>query len=405
MATRARQLRVTGVRAACCFLVVASVLLYYSAHISSSALQKYTGKVTAGVARVELSFSSSPDTNPSGSQDGAPGAIDSSDCPTSPKPNLIVSSMDGAKWQDEIFKYMESLEISLAKEVLQHQRAGICLPSPVHVKIIVPPDVSNDLSPSFEALKQRYPHLDFPGALPELDRPSDLTRFIGWDHLLQDIGSSYDRVLVTDLDLVFQRNPFNIRMTDDVSLVFFKEWAGMKLGQQKAHYYWHKGCIDSPGGPGETSYESEAQFRSHSPHEIICDGTTYGSVDAVRIYLHMMSTDIQKSEYGCNEQAMHQHLYYSGILGMALRSAGLGEVVAIANEESRIGTVGWVPMLLYNHWGEVLNELGEVQAVVHQYRSHPKIVSMFNAKYAWAADPGLITYQICLSWPRIRNGP
>lgn len=341
------------------------LLFYFRSFTISDTWRQYANKISTGVADFDISF-----------------------CPKHVKPNLILSSMDGAKWQDVIFKFMESLEVALAKEVLQHHRAGKCLPAPVQVKIIVPPSVSENLSPSFEALKLRYPHLDFPGALPDLDEPSVLTRFIGWADLLDDIGSSYEKVLVMDLDIIFQRDPFSIEMPDGADIVFFKEWWGMKLGQQRTHYDWHHGCMNSPGGPDNTAYESEAQFQSYAPLEIICDGTTLGTADAMLLYLQMMASDIQKTKFGCNDQAMHQHIYYSGLLGNSLADAGLGTVVAVENEKSEVGTIGWVPYVRYNHWGEVLSELGEVQAVVHQFKAHPKLVAMVNNKYAWLADPG-----------------
>ena len=134
-------------------------------------------------------------------------------CPRQ-KPNLILSSMDGAKWQDQIYKFMESLEVALGRDLLQHQRARNCLPAPVYVKIIVPPDVSGDLSPSFKALKLRFPHLDFPGYLPEPEKPGVLTRFIGWSNLVQEIGSSYNKVLVMvcrDLRYISSRDAFECR--------------------------------------------------------------------------------------------------------------------------------------------------------------------------------------------------
>lgn len=312
-------------------------------------------------------------------------------CKRHPKPNLIVSSIDGPVWQDAIYKFMESLEVSLAKDVLRHFRnpETICPPAPVHVKIIVPSALAQDLSPSFMALKRLYPDLDFPAYLPDIPHPSVLTRFMGWANLLNDVRSQYDRVLTMDLDLIFQRNPFTMRMPQGADVVFFKEWRGMKLGQQTTHHEWHQGCQRSPGGPGNTSYESGEQHRSYAPYEIICDGTTYGTADGMRVYLRMMASDIQKTAFGCNDQAMHQHIYYTGLLNAALREARLGSVVAVSEEEGEVGTIGWVPMVMYNHAGEVVNENGEVQAIVHQYKAHPKLVAMFNNRFAWLADPGV----------------
>ena len=51
----------------------------------------------------------------------------------------------------------------------------------------------------------------------------------------------------------------------------------MKLGQQKTHVQWHRGCIES----GE---ETEAEFwEKLAAEEIICDGSTLGTVEAMRV--------------------------------------------------------------------------------------------------------------------------
>jgi len=306
------------------------------------------------------------------------------DCVATPKPNLILSSIDGETWQDVIFKFMHSLEISLGRDALSARRAGECLPAQVEVKIIVPEGIAANLPPSFKALQKRYSHLDFVGALPD-GGPSVLTRFLGWSALLEDIGSRYDRVLITDLDVIFQRNPFTtIQFPQTVDLQFYTEWRGIQLGQQRTHLMWHQSCIDSMGG----QYESHDQYLSYGHEKIVSDGTQIGTVDAMRVYVDLMAADVQRTEFQCNDQAMTQHIYYSGALAAALQAAGLGSAVAVANEEADVATLSFVPLVRYNHWGEVLSETGKVHAIVHCFSPQPKLVAFFNERYGWKADPG-----------------
>jgi hypothetical protein len=101
-----------------------------------------------------------------------------------------------------------------------------------------------------------------------------------------------------------------------------------------------------------------------------------------------MATQLRESNYSCNDQAMHIHIYYSNILDKALHSKGFGSVWLVPNEEALLGTVGTTPMVTFNEWGEILNEKGQVQFAVHQYKTHSVLSKVVWWRFGWMAEVG-----------------
>ncbi|OJD15136.1 hypothetical protein AJ78_04593 [Emergomyces pasteurianus Ep9510] len=300
-------------------------------------------------------------------------------CP-SLKPNLILTSVDGAKLKDQIFVFMQSLELALGRELSTHApKHTACPPAKVFVKIITPPEFARNLPDDFKALLKRYPFLEFVGALPEIDAPVVLRRFQGFANFLGGVPTaSWDKVLVCDLDVVFQRNPFNMEMKHGIELLAFAEWRGLKIGQCKVHVRWFDEC--------SRSYMSKTQVESYKSLDRLCAGSTYGTAMAMAIYLRSMATELMLSEYKCNDQALHIHLLYSKLLDVKLTQAGLGHASIVPNEEALFGTVGTTPIVNFNEWGEVLNERGEIQYAVHQFKTHNVLSDMMWKRYGWVAD-------------------
>jgi hypothetical protein len=319
-------------------------------------------------------------------------SLSSSTCPSPPLPNLILSVIDGLKWQDQIFIFMQSLEVALGRESLFHhnhehqpphrQPHQNCLPAEVIVKIITPPSVALNPPDSFKALLRRYPNLEFVGALPDTDIDVVLRRFQGFSTLVSATASSYARILLCDLDVVFQRNPFAMPLKPGVSLLYFAEWRSMKIGQCHFHARWFDGCARAPGGP----FITPEQIAAYNLLDRICAGTVYGTAAALAVYLRTMAAELTRSGNQCNDQALHIHLFYSGLLGSTLAHAGLGRVWVVPNEEALLGTVGTTPIVRFNEWGEMLNELGDVQHVVHQYKLHHKLSQIVWNRYGWLAE-------------------
>lgn len=298
------------------------------------------------------------------------------------KPNLIISAINGAAVLDNTFIFMSSLEAALGSELrVAQQEHATCLPAEVEVKIITPPEFIQNLPESFQLLQHRYKNLEFLGELPMEDTNNVIfSRFIGLATLVKRIKSRYDRILFSDLDVIFQRNPFSMPMQNNVELLMFAEWRGYKIGQCGVHVNWFNGCMNTSKGP----YVTREQYLSYEPLNRICAGSTYGTADAMSIYLDLMSTELLESNFECNDQALHIHNFYSGKLQQAL-TANLtrdATVKLMEEGESLVGTVGTTPYVRYNEWGEMLNSLGEVLAAVHQFKVHPRLTDMVHRKYA-----------------------
>ncbi|BFZ61960.1 hypothetical protein YB2330_003038 [Saitoella coloradoensis] len=305
------------------------------------------------------------------------------------KPNLILTSVSDASWKDQLVIFLSSLESSLGRELLLSQRHTHPHSSParVDVKIIVPNTIAGvHLPATLVELERRFPFVEFVGGLPEgqveLQRFTAYTRLVGAQSPKTSPDSEawadlYDKIFVTDLDVVFQRNPFSFPMEDGHSLAFFAEWSGMKIVQCTTNMMWFQSCTPYP--------ISSAEMQSYKPLDRICAGTTIGTAEGVAIYLQTMHELLSTSSYTCNDQALHTHLYYSGLMNRKLQETGLkGDAVwLVPNEEALIGTVGWTPIVLYNVWGEVVNEKGEVQVAVHQTKHHAALDNMVRMRYAY----------------------
>lgn len=301
------------------------------------------------------------------------------------KPNLVLSAIDGARWQDQIFIFMQSLEVSISEESLQRQRSNECPTAPVHVKIIVPQSLFEDLPPGFKALMKRYPSLKFVAALPEIeDVAVVLRRFQGWSDFLNLHATQYEKVLACDLDVVFQRNPFGMEMKPDTELLYFAEWRGLKIGQCSVHVSWFNQCGSEESG----SFISQQQSLGYMHKDRICAGSVYGTARAMKVYLDTMAAQLKLSSYHCNDQAMHIHIYYSDLLDRELRSNGIGKTELVPNDEALFGSVGTTPMVTFNEWGEMLNEKGKVQYGVHQYKTHTLLSDIVWRKFGWYAEVG-----------------
>ncbi|ETI27349.1 hypothetical protein G647_09539 [Cladophialophora carrionii CBS 160.54] len=298
------------------------------------------------------------------------------------KPNLILSAVDGQKLEDQIFVFMQSLDVALGEELLSSQRAKACPPASVHVHVLVPAHSLEEISPAFKVLLQRYPALELVPALPDLGGVNVvLCRFKGWSEYLRKVSGQYDKVLAIDLDVVFQRNPFAMAVDPGAELLYFAEWRGLKIGQCSVHVRWFDGCALSNAINHNVS-------SVYMPLDRICAGSTYGTAPAMQIYLDLMAEELAASAWSCNDQAMHIHIYYSGLLDAQLSKKGIGRAKLVPNADALFGTVGTTPMVLFSEWGEILNEKGQVQHVVHQFKTHARLREIVMMKYGWLSPVG-----------------
>jgi hypothetical protein len=278
------------------------------------------------------------------------------------KPNLIISALSDAKYLDNVFVFMSSLEGSLGNElrVAQRERAA-SLPAEVEVKIITPPDFTKSMPEGFHLLLHRYQNLEFLGELPVNGTWAMFSRYIGLAKLVNEIKSRYDKILFSDLDVMFQRNPFSMPMETDVELLLFAEWQGRTIGQCDSHLGWFDQCIRSRANVTQEQYLS------------------YKSLPRI-----VMANDLKESDYECNDQALHEHNFHSGRFQEALivHSSNKVEVKLMKEEEdSLVSTVGSAPYARYNVWGELLNHRDEILTIVHQFKWHSRLAEIVRQKY------------------------
>lgn len=301
----------------------------------------------------------------------------------STKPNLILSAVDGPRLQDQIFIFLQSLDVALGEELLASQRRKSCPPAPVHVHILVPLDFMEEIPTSFKAFMYRYPSLELVPALPSMSGVNVvLRRFKAWSEYLGTLSDQYGKALVSDLDVVFQRNPFAMPIETGVELLFFAEWRGLKIGQCSVHLRWFDRCVSS--GAISRSHSSK-----YMPLDRICAGSAYGTARAMKTYLDMMAEQLEASSWSCNDQAMHIHIYYSGLLDAEMERKGVGKVFLVPNEEALLGTIGTTPMVRFNEWGEMLNERGHVQHAIHQFKTHERLSHIVWSRYGWMTPVGM----------------
>ncbi len=171
-------------------------------------------------------------------------------------------------------------------------------------------------------------------------------------------------------------------MDSGVELHYFAEWRGLKIGQCNVHMRWFNGCASSKAIAANVS-------EAYMPLDRICAGSIYGTVAAMQVYLDLMAEQLKSSGWGCNDQAMHIHIYYSGLLDEELKKKGLGKVHLVPNEDALLGTVGTTPLVRFNEWGEMLNENGQVQHAIHQFKTHARLSEIVWMRYGWVMPVGV----------------
>eukprot|EP00931_Biecheleriopsis_adriatica_P105221 TRINITY_DN79789_c0_g1_i1.p1 TRINITY_DN79789_c0_g1~~TRINITY_DN79789_c0_g1_i1.p1 ORF type:complete len:595 (+),score=80.92 TRINITY_DN79789_c0_g1_i1:70-1854(+) len=174
-----------------------------------------------------------------------------------------------------------------------------------------------------------------------------------------DVVSDADDVIITDSrDVYFQTDPFDARTppyAGEAHVVVAAELSEVVLGDCQ----WHMGACYKCVEAGASISPQACENIKDKP--ILNNGFILGSVGQVKRFLRKWNQIMLKS-WGsvCNDQAMFNVVLYSA-LAPATRW-----VVAPA-ESSPYCSVGRVSFLRVNAKGLVLNRLGRVCSIVHQY--------------------------------------
>lgn len=130
----------------------------------------------------------------------------------------------------------------------------------------------------------------------------------------------------------------------------------------------------------------------HMSKTISCSGTSMATWDAALTYVHLVASELlsrRKCERNGVDQGVHNYLVHSDVLGQALRAKDAGSVHTISNEEGWIIASSMMPDIRRDRAGRMVNNKGEVVAVVHQYDRHSTMVNQLWGQYPWFSNNAL----------------
>lgn len=162
---------------------------------------------------------------------------------------------------------------------------------------------------------------------------------------------------LTDIrDVVFQANPFSGLLREEI--IKFYEEEGC-FSATEVNHRWYAAIYGEEAATGLNG------------KPIICAGTTLAGGKGAIDYVSRMAAEIERTgvtKFGA-DQAIHNHLFYSGALPNA---------VSTRNRVSEVQTMGLQTRFTLDVQGRLLNDDGSVPAVVHQYDRHEFLVRHFD---------------------------
>jgi hypothetical protein len=175
-------------------------------------------------------------------------------------------------------------------------------------------------------------------AAPPAGHPIHSNRYFAYRNILKDID---EPVVIADIrDVIFQKNPEYYMPTEGVNV--FQEYEGMTIGK----------C------PYNSRWMNELNINQWDNRTIICAGITSGRLSE---YLDKLCNMLEKAPFMAGiDQAVHNHLIYSGKVSANIYS----------NEEGQVYTVGHLPKESVYVDDNIRNKTGEIPCMVHQYDRH-----------------------------------
>jgi len=182
-------------------------------------------------------------------------------------------------------------------------------------------------------------------------------RFHIWRSYLNEHVRDYCNVLNTDLDVYFQRDPFECFFSqechlDSESLHVFAENPVFTLATCPQHKSWYLESCQAIDGA--------SKLAQHGNREIICAGFTIGSAKAHLAYLNQMDSTIERTNGICNDQAIHNMLVWGNVLNNGIK------VYVWDYFRGPVKTIdtGYIR----DELGHIVNERGLPYCVVHQFK-------------------------------------
>jgi hypothetical protein len=179
-------------------------------------------------------------------------------------------------------------------------------------------------------------------------------RYRHYLEVLEGEGSDADYVLISDLrDVLFQGDPFD---PPPERLEVYLEEPHMTVAEETFTSGWIRDLY------------GERELERIGARVTSCSGTVAGPRDELVRYLRKMAPEIARARrpLGSHDQAVHNHLLYSG---------ELDPVRILANGEGRVLTMAEMTRIDRDGAGRVLRADGSVPAVLHQYDRFPPLAA------------------------------
>jgi hypothetical protein len=180
---------------------------------------------------------------------------------------------------------------------------------------------------------------------------------------IDNMRTGYKYVFICDSrDVVFQRNIFDNVNRYEEGLFAFQETIKITIKKCSYNSKWIRDCY------------GEAELDRIGNRSVICAGTILGSWRAIIDYLSLVE-QITKNRYRqCNDQGIHNHIVH-------VDGVNNTKIHIIPHETGFVGTVGSTVTYTRNQFGLILNEKGQVYAVVHQFDRCKPINDQLEIEY------------------------
>mmetsp|Transcript_21202 Transcript_21202/g.35427 ORF Transcript_21202/g.35427 Transcript_21202/m.35427 type:complete len:313 (-) Transcript_21202:1137-2075(-) len=191
--------------------------------------------------------------------------------------------------------------------------------------------------------------------------PDIIHRYYAYRSFLEQNFAAFDKVFISDLDVVFQKNPFDY-IEHDIEM-FLDEWL---ISGCYWNSVWMIECL------GQRYYNMTALER------IACAGTTMGTTAGVAQYLLQMTDhmDQVKCSHIGLDQAVHNYLLYSGTLKARLND----------NHSGFLATLHTIKSFRRDRYGRLINGLGTPYAAIHQYNRHDWLIKEIDERYPYKPE-------------------
>lgn len=231
--------------------------------------------------------------------------------------------------------------------------------------------LAGNLEPATKALLGRLGAEILAFSYPAENAPSLVVngRFYLYRRLLADLAGEVDNILLTDIrDVVFQADPFD----PDLGLAelegrvcCFLEDPVTPIGKSALNADWIRRAY---------GLDILAELAGRP---ISCAGTVFGGREALLDYLRLLTRELDaiRPDFFGSDAAAHNLLVHRGLIpGLEVFDNDRGPVLTLALKAPET--------IRLDRRHRVVNDLGRVVPVLHQYDRHPLLNALLRSRFA-----------------------